>query len=581
MKKNLYFFLILMIAFTGTIFAQDVRDDNTIPVEDNSQYAKDWAEVVNARETQDEAIYLKLLSEFNAKYSDRTFKSIPYNQTPGIVVQNKTWENNTPDWGIGDVRVHSGQTMGGLDGIRKNQILRADTVGNVYLAVNNNLGDTLFIYKSSNKGANWTPLWTIKWNPGFILNSFDFYVADSTNNTFKLGFALSFGSSPFTDNCNMWFMKVMADGSGIPVYTLVLNKPAGISYRSPSIVSDAFVYSPASTYWYIAFQRVDSSSGNTNASLVALSTNWGQSWSIDTIRNLDDSHLTIDYEHLGPDTIYVALKYNDTPAVIRLMKIALTQLATSSGWTQLNVTTSGTVTDPHMAVDRQDGEIIVTYTLTNGSKTDIVAKSKTPTVPLPPTETTLVSQTNSVSFSRIDNEQRQGAFRMAYKSGDTIKYKSGFNLSGLAANTPTTASSNTATGVLYPSIAGIRSGAAFDAVLSFAGFGPRNIWVDGSAISPVGITPISQIANNYELNQNYPNPFNPVTSIKFSIPASEQVSLKIYDLTGKEVASLVNSRLNSGVYEYKFDASKLSSGVYFYKLSAGNFSDIKKMMLVK
>lgn len=581
MRKKLYTMIVIMFVFAGTLFSQDLRDDKIIPVQDNSQYAKDWSEVVKARETQNEENYLKLLSEFNTKHSDRTSKPIPYNQVPGVVVQNGNRENNNPDWGPGDVRVHTGQTMGGVEGIRKNQILRADTLGNAYLAVNNLQGDTLFVYKSTNKGADWAPLWTIKWNEGFILNSFDFYVADSSSNSFKLGFALSFGSAPFTNNCALWFMKIMSDGSGNPVYSLVLSRPTGISYRSPSIVSDAFVYSPASTYWYIAFQRVDSASGNTNASLVSYSTNWGQSWALDTVRNLDDSHLTIDYDHIGNDSIYVSMKYNIATPVIRLMKISLNNLATASGWTQLDVTNSGTVNDPHMAVDRNDGEIIVTYSFLNGGNYDIVAKSKTQTVPLSASATTLVSQTNSVTFSRIDNEQRQGAFRMAYKSGDTILYKAGFNLAGLASSFREVVANNISTGVLYPSVVGIRDGVNYAGIVSFAGTGPRNIWVDGSSINPVGITPISQIAADFNLSQNYPNPFNPVTTIKFSIPVSEQVSLKIYDLTGKEVATLVNSKLNAGAYEYSFDASKLSSGVYFYKMISGNFSEIKKMMLVK
>jgi predicted acyl esterase len=91
--------------------------------------------------------------------------------------------------------------------------------------------------------------------------------------------------------------------------------------------------------------------------------------------------------------------------------------------------------------------------------------------------------------------------------------------------------------------------------------------------------------NDFALHQNYPNPFNPVTKINFSIPQnySGLVTLKIYDVAGKEVASFINQagNANNGLFEVTFDGSKLSSGVYFYKLVAGNYSDIKKMMLVK
>ena len=83
------------------------------------------------------------------------------------------------------------------------------------------------------------------------------------------------------------------------------------------------------------------------------------------------------------------------------------------------------------------------------------------------------------------------------------------------------------------------------------------------------------------MHQNYPNPFNPVTKIKFEIPSGELVKLVIFDILGREIKTLVNSRMNPGIYEYEFDASRLSSGVYFYKMQAGEFNDVKKMLLIK
>jgi hypothetical protein len=85
----------------------------------------------------------------------------------------------------------------------------------------------------------------------------------------------------------------------------------------------------------------------------------------------------------------------------------------------------------------------------------------------------------------------------------------------------------------------------------------------------------------FNLEQNYPNPFNPTTSIKFSIPTSEFVSLKIFDILGKEIAALVNEQKAAGTYTISFDAADLSSGVYFYRLNSGDKIEIKKMLLVK
>lgn len=93
--------------------------------------------------------------------------------------------------------------------------------------------------------------------------------------------------------------------------------------------------------------------------------------------------------------------------------------------------------------------------------------------------------------------------------------------------------------------------------------------------------PISEIPQVYSLSQNYPNPFNPTTKINFALPKQGLVTLKIYDVLGREVRTLVNEVKTAGQYSVDFNASEFSSGVYFYKLESNGFSDIKKMMLIK
>ena len=100
--------------------------------------------------------------------------------------------------------------------------------------------------------------------------------------------------------------------------------------------------------------------------------------------------------------------------------------------------------------------------------------------------------------------------------------------------------------------------------------------------SPTGITPYSnEVPSNYSLSQNYPNPFNPTSNIKFNLPKTEQVSLKIYDILGNEVQNLVDGVQQAGVYNITVDASNLASGIYFYTLRAGSFVETKKMSLIK
>jgi len=121
----------------------------------------------------------------------------------------------------------------------------------------------------------------------------------------------------------------------------------------------------------------------------------------------------------------------------------------------------------------------------------------------------------------------------------------------------------------------------------------------GDTTFPLGINKISsEVPKSFSLSQNYPNPFNPSTKIKFSIAPplglpspsrvfdlpggeAEGVRLTIYDAIGREIATLLNEKLNPGTYEVEWDASNFSSGVYFYKLEAGDYIETKKMVLMK
>ncbi len=91
----------------------------------------------------------------------------------------------------------------------------------------------------------------------------------------------------------------------------------------------------------------------------------------------------------------------------------------------------------------------------------------------------------------------------------------------------------------------------------------------------------TQIPTNFELYQNYPNPFNPNTTIKFDLPKKQFVTLKIYDILGKEITTLVNETLNAGTYQKEWNPSSLSSGVYIYRLQTDNFTQVRKMNFMK
>ena len=103
---------------------------------------------------------------------------------------------------------------------------------------------------------------------------------------------------------------------------------------------------------------------------------------------------------------------------------------------------------------------------------------------------------------------------------------------------------------------------------------PVGVEEDGSQM-------LSRIPSDFRLDQNYPNPFNPSTVIRYQLPAESRVTLKIFNLLGQEIETLVNDLLPAGTHEATWEAEGSASGVYFYQLQAGAFFDTKKLLLLK
>jgi 5-hydroxyisourate hydrolase-like protein (transthyretin family) len=140
---------------------------------------------------------------------------------------------------------------------------------------------------------------------------------------------------------------------------------------------------------------------------------------------------------------------------------------------------------------------------------------------------------------------------------------------------------------LYIDVIGLTQGLGTIAIKAFIISDPTQYIVDTFKVQlnyHTSIRQISSIVKNYELEQNYPNPFNPVTLINFAIPKKQNVSLRVYNLLGMEVATLVNNEnLGAGSYSFDFNANDyhLSSGIYIYRLQAEDFMFTRKMVLTK
>ena len=134
---------------------------------------------------------------------------------------------------------------------------------------------------------------------------------------------------------------------------------------------------------------------------------------------------------------------------------------------------------------------------------------------------------------------------------------------------------------------------SYELITHRMGFAPvtQNVTITNSSLSNInfdlgspliGINFISEIIpSKYLLSQNYPNPFNPATTIKFAVPVAGLIKLSVYDILGREIEILANENLSEGTYSVNWNASNYPSGIYFYRLEGSNFTETKKMVLIK
>lgn len=180
---------------------------------------------------------------------------------------------------------------------------------------------------------------------------------------------------------------------------------------------------------------------------------------------------------------------------------------------------------------------------------------------------------------RNANTHRFGFF--FWGAVDSLQYVS-VNSAGAFNSTSTKMNGGTGvtTGSYGPAV-GMRLVANDSCFALYSAVGPANMWAASGCTGTVTGIGNSETPVSFKLSQNYPNPFNPVTKIAYALPKSGLVTLRVYDILGKEVATLVNEVKNAGSYSVDFNASNFTSGVYFYKIESNGFSDIKKMMLIK
>ncbi len=561
---------------------------------DNSDYAKLLGRLTDAKKSGNISEFNALLSELNSKYLDKgsltSGKPLPANRDYFIPTMTQPEESNfTPDWANGENRIYMGNVCPAAPGnpnfFNRHVKIETDTMGVLYAAFINGTKDSLIFYRSTNTGVTWSKIQSLFSGSTSRYYSFDFAVTDTTGG-FKIGMVVSLAPTATPYEGTIYYAEMLPTGSGFSA-TVVYTPIAGRGFIGPVICTDGYSWDPGLTYWYIACQSVDATSGVTSYVPCAYTPDWGSSWVQDTARtNYNDYELDIDYNF---DSVYVVLTNNLTltNSNLRLRYTALGTWGTVATWKQFNPAgESFPEYNSCLAVNRKTNAMVVTYTTDEATNLNIkysyAADGSNWTI-----QNVLTNQANNESRSYIaGSNQQSGAFRVVWVSSgtafDSVFYTSTLNVASGFVGKTSVSRVNQSTGVLAPCVTGYMfNGITSGGSVVYAGSGPANIWYNGSSLT-TGINPISvTVPERYTLSQNYPNPFNPITKINFSIPKNNLVTIKVYNSLGKEVAMLVNGTYSAGEYEVSLNGASLSSGVYFYKITAGEFTETKKMLMTK
>jgi hypothetical protein len=200
-------------------------------------------------------------------------------------------------------------------------------------------------------------------------------------------------------------------------------------------------------------------------------------------------------------------------------------------------------------------------------------------------DTVIVGSTNTYTFSvsRSSGTFSTGGIDVAVSSG-TLGIGTSTGIKILSGEVVQSSKFTSATTKTFTFTAPSTAGNVTMACCGAAGSNPP-AW-NNTPNKTIVVKTVSGIENNtapvtFSLNQNYPNPFNPVTKISYSVAKAGNVKITVYDILGNEIRTIVNQKHESGNYSANFDGSKLSSGTYIYKIETGDFSEVKKMTLLK
>ena len=526
------------------------------------------------------------------KYLEPSYTAPEGSYEPTIVTDKGQQPPFNPDWYLSDVQVYAGNVgTNGTTGFRQFDLKYGED-GWLYLAVNrrsvSGSNGAFSVYRSTNGGANWVLVGSAS-NSAAYFGNLTMLVEKrhpSNNDSVRVLVYYNRSNSSNFNDASIEMVSWRRDGSAAYVIA-VASPPAGHKYEYPTACSDG-MYWDAATYMHLIFREV-SNDGNTYYGMRhLLSTTWGSTYTSVLINTFNaDYYPSAAYceKGTGNDSIYIAVERRISTTEYEIRAIITCEWLTTNHFAYY-ITSAGSGTKyerPCITVQQQQASVprrvMITYTRNNLARYSISTNGgQTWQVDGALGTNGLADYTwcNSDSLTAGDG---YAVACFVDQNGDSVTVRRG-NITGSLGPYHYKRNSNPSSGILAPVCAIYKTGTTKYASFAYAGFGPTNLFFNSEQLI-TGITPISGIAERFELSQNYPNPFNPVTNITFSIPKTGMVKLVVYDVMGKEIRILVNDVLNHGIYNVDFDGSGLASGVYLYKMTSGDFTDVKKMILVK
>jgi hypothetical protein len=538
------------------------------------------------------------------RFYDNTSIIIPELITPNPVKDIYGYNEQGPfivDWMDDDIIVDSGAVA--TAGFRQ-AVIKFGPDFSMYAVVNKKtvsgqFNSRLNIFRSDDGGLNWVRIYSLM-SPTNYLGQFSFVVENNTPSNPDSTRVIVFYTLSANSNLNSSVLNVLSvkrDGTA-PLGGNLLIATSGFKLFNPSAVSSVRYGGPNSGFGVVVGEYNNTTDASRSFRFLR-TTDFGASFQTTSLIDpgygtFNDYFPSASFKKGSIDSVYIAVERRS--ASDTLVRVIITPWQPTASATT-NFLTSGpdNYEKPKITILQTDPAEKIMITSVKNSGIPVYHYSTDGGVSW--TIDAALGDGNQKDIRYIDcysdpDTTGGGNFIVGYQdaffsTSDSITVRRG--IIGNMGSFNYLINQTKPTGFLSPSVTIYKytpMGGTLEkrSAVMFVGQGTINAFYDQENL-PTGIVNHNTLATDFKLSQNYPNPFNPSTKIDFSIPHASNVKLVVYDMLGKEVATLVNKNLISGSYTYEFNGLGLASGVYIYRINVdgnnGSFNEVKKMMLIK